>query len=152
MLRGMPLRRVWAATDPGTRCMRRCDAMDEETPHQRLDTQGGAYWACEVTGQLEVAVAARRAVQEELQRLKDEHGQAIAKISDYVAIYGNIEAVAVSSMGGVAPDVAAGDISERSGKAFDPKVVDAFVQALRDETQLARLASGSTSEAGASVS
>ena len=59
----------------------------------------------EVTGQLEVAVAARRALQEELQRLKDEHGQAIAKISNYVAIYGNIEAVAVSSFGGIPPDL-----------------------------------------------
>ncbi len=59
----------------------------------------------EVTGQLEVAVQARRALDEELQRLKDEHGQAISKISDYVAIYGDIEAVAVSSFGGIAPDV-----------------------------------------------
>lgn len=59
----------------------------------------------EVTGQLEVAVAARRAVQEELQRLKDEHGSAIAKIADYVAIYGNLETVAVSSFGGIDPDI-----------------------------------------------
>ena len=59
----------------------------------------------EVTSQLEVATAARRALKEELERLKEEHGQAIAKIADYVAMYGDIQAVAASSMGGIAPDI-----------------------------------------------
>lgn len=58
----------------------------------------------ESIGQLEVAVAARRALQEELQRLKDEHSRAIAKVADFTAIFGNIEPVAVSTFGGIAPD------------------------------------------------
>lgn len=59
----------------------------------------------EVTSQFEVAVAASRALKEELQRLKDEHSQAIAKIADYTAIYGTIQPVAVSTFGGIAPDI-----------------------------------------------
>lgn len=59
----------------------------------------------EVMGQLEVSNAATRALREEVQRLREEHGEAIAKISDYVAIYGDIEAVAVSSFGGIPSDV-----------------------------------------------
>lgn len=59
----------------------------------------------EVTGQLDVAVAARRALQEEVQRLKQEHGEAIAKIADYTARFGAIEPVAVSTFDGIQPDV-----------------------------------------------
>lgn len=59
----------------------------------------------EVTGQLEVAIAARRALKEELQRMKDEHGEAIAKIADFTARFGAIEPVAVSTFGGISPDV-----------------------------------------------
>lgn len=59
----------------------------------------------EVTGQLEVAIAARRALHEELQRIKDEQGEAMAKIADFTARFGDIEPVAVSQFGGIAPDV-----------------------------------------------
>jgi len=41
--------------------------------------------------QLEVAIEARRALQEELQRLKDEHGVALETIAGYVALYGTLD-------------------------------------------------------------
>lgn len=58
----------------------------------------------DMTGQLQVNVAARRALEEELQRLRDEYNEAIAKVADFTAIYGTIQPVAVSTFGGIAPD------------------------------------------------
>jgi len=44
----------------------------------------------DVTAQLEVAVAARRKLEEELHRLTNEHGQALEQIAGYVAQFGEI--------------------------------------------------------------
>jgi hypothetical protein len=44
----------------------------------------------DITGQLEVAVAARRAMQEELQQLREEHARALEQVSMYVARFGAI--------------------------------------------------------------
>ena len=43
---------AWRATDPASRCDRRCDALDATTPHQKLATARGDYWVCSVTGQM----------------------------------------------------------------------------------------------------
>ena len=45
----------------------------------------------DVSGQLESAVAARRAMQEELQQLKDEHALALEQVAGFVEKYGRLE-------------------------------------------------------------
>lgn len=45
----------------------------------------------EVTSQLEVAEQARRALAEELARVKEEHTKALAKIAQYVAVHGDVD-------------------------------------------------------------
>ena len=45
------LRRAWGLTDPASRRQRTCDALDEPTPHQLLQTIRGGYWICGQTGQ-----------------------------------------------------------------------------------------------------
>jgi chromosome segregation ATPase len=45
----------------------------------------------DITGQLESAVAARRAVQEELQQLREEHARAMEQVAVYVEKYGRID-------------------------------------------------------------
>jgi hypothetical protein len=45
----------------------------------------------DITGQLESAVAARRAVQEELQQLREEHARALERVAVYVEKYGRVE-------------------------------------------------------------
>lgn len=45
----------------------------------------------DVTGQLESAVAARRAVQEELQQLREEHARAMEQVAVYVEKYGRLD-------------------------------------------------------------
>ena len=45
----------------------------------------------DITGQLESAVAARRAVQEELQQLREEHARALERVAVYVQKHGRIE-------------------------------------------------------------
>lgn len=52
--------------------------------------------------QLDVAVQARRAVQEELQRLKDEQAVAMDKISRYLARYGDIGEDSTAMVGAIA--------------------------------------------------
>jgi chromosome segregation ATPase len=44
----------------------------------------------DITGQLESAVAARRAVQEELQQLREEHARALEQVAMYVEKYGRL--------------------------------------------------------------
>ena len=58
----------------------------------------------DVQSQLQVAVAARRALQEELQRLKDEHHASLSHIDEYVARYGSLDLVADHGDRGLAPD------------------------------------------------
>jgi chromosome segregation ATPase len=45
----------------------------------------------DITGQLESAVAARRAVQEELQQLREEHARAMEQVAVYVEKYGRMD-------------------------------------------------------------
>ncbi len=47
--------------------------------------------------QLDVADEARRALQEELQRLKDEHAGALGQIQEYVAMYGHLQSGGVNA-------------------------------------------------------
>jgi len=55
--------------------------------------------------QLDAAVEARRALQEQLQRLKEEHATALTKIQQYVAIHGEVDDdMRAGSYGGMAPD------------------------------------------------
>jgi len=75
----------------------RNDSVHLREQNNELDTA-----LADTQGQLDVAVAARRALLEENQRLKEERGEAIAKIASYVASYGDIEPVA---LGGLQPDV-----------------------------------------------
>ena len=59
----------------------------------------------EVTSQLEVAEQARRALAEELARVKDEHSKALTRISQYVAVHGDISDVRIGTLGGgIIPD------------------------------------------------
>jgi len=60
----------------------------------------------DVTGQLEVAVAARRALEEEMARLKDEHAKSLTQLGLYISQYGNMKDIRVSGMRdrGVFPD------------------------------------------------
>ena len=58
----------------------------------------------ELTGHLDIAVAARRALQEEMQRMREEQIEAIAKIRDYRATFGEIGTVAATTYGGITPD------------------------------------------------
>lgn len=57
----------------------------------------------DVTSQLEVAEQARRALAEELARLKDEHSKALTRIGEFKARYGDIGSNEVR--GGIMPDV-----------------------------------------------
>lgn len=58
----------------------------------------------DVTGQLEVAVAARRALEEELARLKDEHSRAMTKLGEaYAKGFGSREDVRAGATG-IIPD------------------------------------------------
>jgi cell shape-determining protein MreC len=60
----------------------------------------------EVTSQLEVAEQARRALAEELARVKEEHTKALAKISQYVAVHGEVDArIGAVRERGLIPDV-----------------------------------------------
>jgi hypothetical protein len=59
----------------------------------------------DVRSKLEVAVAARRALAEELQRMKDENATALDTVAQYVATYGQLDTNQVVSLGGVTPDV-----------------------------------------------
>lgn len=45
----------------------------------------------DVTGQLDVAVAARRALQEELQQLRDEHAHALEQVAGFVERFGRLD-------------------------------------------------------------
>lgn len=59
----------------------------------------------DIRAQLEVAVEARRAMQEELQRVKEEQAKAMDKISQYVAMYGALRTdIAVGAIDTIAPD------------------------------------------------
>jgi hypothetical protein len=58
----------------------------------------------DVTGQLEVAVAARRALEEELARLKDEHSRAMSKLGEaYAKGFGSRDDVRAGAAG-IMPD------------------------------------------------
>jgi len=46
------LRRAWAQSDAASEQPRRCDALDAETPHRRIETAEGAYWICARTGRM----------------------------------------------------------------------------------------------------
>jgi hypothetical protein len=59
----------------------------------------------DISSQLEVAVAARRALAEELYRLKDENAIALERVAQYVARYGELGGVAAGGLGdGPVPD------------------------------------------------
>lgn len=59
----------------------------------------------EISAQLEVAVAARRALQEELTQLKDEHAKSLDTLRRYVAAKGRLdEGTNVGMARGIAPD------------------------------------------------
>lgn len=58
----------------------------------------------DLSGQLESAVAARRAMQEELQQIKDEHARALEKIGVYAQKYGQLEGMDLQR-GNVRPTV-----------------------------------------------
>jgi SAM-dependent methyltransferase len=47
------LLKLWKATDPASQTLRTSDALDHPTPHRTIDTNGGTYWVCSETGQLE---------------------------------------------------------------------------------------------------
>jgi hypothetical protein len=80
----------------------RKDALTSERRAVDLDEQ-----LRDVNSKLEVAVAARRALAEELQRVKEENAQALSKIAQYVAKYPQIndEVAASGVMSGIYPDV-----------------------------------------------
>jgi len=46
------LRPAWRASDPATRSLRWCDALDRQTVQQKLTTFAGDYWVCGETGLL----------------------------------------------------------------------------------------------------
>jgi chromosome segregation ATPase len=60
----------------------------------------------EMTSQFEVAEQARRALAEELARVKDEHSQALTLVGEYVAAFGDISEVRTGAKRdrGIAPD------------------------------------------------
>lgn len=59
----------------------------------------------DVTGQLEVAVAARRALEEELARLKDEHSRAMTKLGEaYAKGFGSRNDTRAGAVAGIIPD------------------------------------------------
>ena len=55
------LRRVWRLCDPASQCRRRSNALDRLTDHRRFRAEGGDYWICAETGQLEREGPWRRA-------------------------------------------------------------------------------------------
>lgn len=50
------LTRLWSHTDPASETMRTSDALDHPTMHRLVTTDGGDYWVCSETGQLEHTV------------------------------------------------------------------------------------------------
>jgi 2-polyprenyl-3-methyl-5-hydroxy-6-metoxy-1,4-benzoquinol methylase len=46
------LRAAWRASDPASRCLRRCDSLDRDSVQQLLPTHAGDYWLCGETGLL----------------------------------------------------------------------------------------------------
>ncbi|MEO0513885.1 MAG: class I SAM-dependent methyltransferase [Planctomycetota bacterium] len=50
------LTRLWSHTDPASETVRTSDALDRPTMHRRVTTDGGDYWVCSETGQLEHTV------------------------------------------------------------------------------------------------
>ena len=58
----------------------------------------------DVGGRLEVAIAARRALQEELQQLKGEHAKSLEQLSLYHARYPELEFAGSPILGGILPD------------------------------------------------
>ncbi len=57
----------------------------------------------DVTSQLSVAIAARRALEEELQQVRDEHADAMSKLGAFVAIHGDLPSDRANI--GVYPDI-----------------------------------------------
>jgi len=57
----------------------------------------------DVTSQLSVAIAARRALEEELQQVRDEHADAMSRISEFVAVHGDLPSGRANI--GVYPDI-----------------------------------------------
>jgi hypothetical protein len=79
----------------------RRDAMVSERQRVEMEEQ-----LRDVLGQLEVAVAARRALQEEVQRLSDQNQQTMTRLSSYIARFGTLsdDPVALGGAGGIIPD------------------------------------------------
>jgi hypothetical protein len=76
----------------------RTRAVDAERQSVDLEQELGV-----VRSQLEVANAARRALQEEVQQLNDEKDQATSEIGQYVALYGELQGARAGSMSGYIP-------------------------------------------------
>ena len=76
----------------------RTRAVDAERQSVDLEQELGV-----VRSQLEVANAARRALQEEVQQLNDEKDQATSEIGQYVALYGELKGARAGSMSGYIP-------------------------------------------------
>lgn len=74
----------------------RRDALTAEQRRAELDER-----LRDVSGKLEVADEARRALQEELQRMNDENASALQTISQYVAIYGSLDDTEMPGLRGV---------------------------------------------------
>jgi hypothetical protein len=70
----------------------RRDALSSERQKVELDEA-----LRDTIAQLDAAVEARRALQEELQRLKDEHASAIEKIGEYVVLHGPLDTDRIES-------------------------------------------------------
>ena len=51
-----PLTRMWSLTAPSSETMRTSDALDHPTMHRLVKPDGGDYWVCSETGQLEHTV------------------------------------------------------------------------------------------------
>ncbi len=78
----------------------RKDALDSERRLVQVDEA-----LRDAQAQLDVAIEARRAVQEELQRIKDEHGVALDKLAVYFERFGSVDEVVVRrGEEGVEPD------------------------------------------------
>ncbi len=69
----------------------------------------------DVSGQLGSAVAARRAMQEELQQIKEEHAQALQTISTYVQIHGRLDVQIAAASTTPTVDLDATVVSVRRG-------------------------------------
>ena len=75
----------------------RQDALQAEQRRAELDEQ-----LRDVQGQLDVAIAARRMLQEELQKLRNDHASALTQVSMFVAKYGDLGETTAAD--GIAPD------------------------------------------------